>query len=64
MQEEEKALEEEIREKYNLDDIFKNRNRNIYKERQSAKEMRMTIVQEEKWYQKIFNIIKNLFNRK
>ena len=64
LQEEEKALEEEIREKYNLDDIFKNRNRNIYKERQSAKEMRMTIVQEEKWYQKIFNIIKNLFNRK
>ena len=29
----------------------------------SPEEKSMTIVQEEKWYQKIFNIIKNIFKR-
>lgn len=62
-QEVEKALEEEIREKYNPDDIFKNRNRIIPEETQPSEETRMTLVQEEKWYQKIFNLIKNLFHR-
>jgi len=59
----EKALEEEIREKYNPDDIFKNRNRVIPEGTQTSEEARMTVVQEEKWYQKIFNLIKNLFHR-
>lgn len=62
-QEVEKALEEEIREKYNPDDIFKNRNRVIPEGTQTSEEIRMTVVQEEKWYQKIFNLIKNLFHR-
>ena len=62
-QEVEKALEEEIREKYNPDDIFKNKNRVIPEETQTSEETRMTVVQEEKWYQKIFNLIKNLFHR-
>ena len=62
-QEVEKALEEEIREKYNPDDIFKNRNRVVPQEEQPSEETRMTLVQEEKWYQKIFNLIKNLFHR-
>lgn len=62
-QEVEKALEKEIREKYNPDDIFKNRNRVIPEETQTSEETRMTVVQEEKWYQKIFNLIKNLFHR-
>ena len=63
LQEAEKELEEQIREKYNPDDIFKNRNRVIPQEEQPSEETRMTIVQEEKWYKKIFNLIKNLFNR-
>ena len=63
LKEVEKALEEEIREKYNPDDIFKNRNRIIPKETQKSEETRMTVVQEEKWYQKIFNLIKGLFHR-
>lgn len=63
LKEVEKALEEEIREKYNPDDIFKNRNRIIPEETQKSEETRMTVVQEEKWYQKIFNLIKGLFHR-
>lgn len=55
--------EEQLREKYNPDDIFKNRNRVVPQEEQPSEETRMTLVQEEKWYQKIFNLIKNLFHR-
>lgn len=62
LQEVQKALEEEIREKYNPDDIFKNRNRIVPEEIQKSEEIRMTIVQKEKWYKKIFNLIKNLFH--
>lgn len=64
LQEVEKELEEQIREKYNPDDIFKNRNRVVPQEEQPSEETSMTIVQEEKWYQKIFSIIKNLFKIK
>lgn len=64
LQEVEKELEEQIREKYNPDDIFKNRNKIVSQEEQPSEETRMTIVQEEKWYQKIFNLIKGLFRKK
>ena len=62
LQEMQKALEEELREKYNPDDIFKKRTQPI--ENEKVEEKSLTVVQEEKWYQKIFSIIKNLFNRK
>ena len=62
-QEVEKALEEEIREKYNPNDIFKNRNKTISETTQASEDTRITVVQEEKWYQKLFNLIKNLFDR-
>lgn len=55
-------FEKELREKYNPDDIFKNK-KEVRNEEQ-IEEKSLTVVQEEKWYQKIFNIIKNLFNRK
>jgi len=61
LQEMEKALEEELREKYNPDDIFKKRIQPIENEQEEEKSL--TIVQEEKWYKKIFNIIKNIFKR-
>lgn len=51
-----------IREKYNPDDIFKNK-REI-KSEQQTEEKNLTVVQEEKWYKKLFNIIKGLFKRK
>jgi len=62
LQETEKKLEEQIREKYNPDDIFKNRNTIITQGEQPTEETRMTIMQEEKWYKKIFNLIKKLFH--
>lgn len=63
LKENEIKLENKLIEKYNPDDIFKNKNRIIPQEEQQSEETRMTIVQEEKWYQKIFNLIKNLFHR-
>lgn len=61
LQEVQEQIENEIREKYNPDDIFKNRN--VPQEEQPSIETRITVVQEEKWYQKIFNLINNLFHR-
>ena len=63
LQEAEKKIKEQIREKYNSYDIFENRNKIVSKEEQPSKETRMTIVQKERWYQKIFNLIKGLFYR-
>ena len=62
LQEVKKTLEEEIREKYNPDDIFKDRNRIVPEEIQASEETRMTIVQKDKWYKKIFDLIKGLFH--
>ncbi len=51
------------KEKYNPDDIFKKKNE-IQEVIKQNEETRMIVVGEEKWYKKIFNIIKNLFKRK
>lgn len=56
-------LEEEKKSKYNTDNIFNNKNSTIQKEIEQHEETRMTIVQEEKWYQKILNLIKGLFKK-
>ena len=63
LQEVQEQIENEIREKYNPDDIFKNGNKNIdnIPEKQ-IEEKNMIVFQEEKWYKKIFNLIKNLFH--
>lgn len=63
LQEVQKALEDEIRQKYNPDAIFKNRNNIEEQKVQQEEENGLIIVREEKWYKKIFNIIKNLFKR-
>ena len=64
LQEVQKAIEQEIREKYNPDDIFKNKKRNVIEETKHTEEKAsMIVVQEEKWYKKIFNIIKKLFKK-
>ena len=60
-----KAIEKENREKYNPDDIFKNRRQsNTEQIQQSQENNSMIVVKEEKWYQKIFNIIKGIFKIK
>lgn len=53
----------ELREKYNPDNIFKNRNNNIEESNNSFEERSIAIIPQEKWYQKIFNIVKRLFKR-
>lgn len=65
LQEVEKSIEEEIREKYNPDNIFKKKNQNNIEESNNKEEnTSMTVIKEEKWYQKIFNLIKGLFRKK
>ncbi len=54
----EKKYQEGLIEKYNSDDIFKKKKEN------KLEETAITVVQEEKYYQKIFNIIRRLFKRK
>ncbi len=58
-----KEAENEIREKYNPDDVFKNRNnRKIDKNEDLVTETSIAVV-EEKWYEKLFNIVKRIFKR-
>lgn len=62
LQEVQRTIEEEIRKKYNPDDIFKNKRQNIIEEIQSTEEnTSIIVVKEEKWYKKIFNLVKGLF---
>lgn len=56
----EMELEAQIREKYNPDEIFKGRE---YKVAKPQTEQALVPV-EEKWYKKIFNLIKNIFYKK
>lgn len=61
-----KEAEEEIRQKYNPNDIFKKRG--VYQndsttDAQSTTSETELMVVEEKWYRKIFNIIKTIFKR-
>lgn len=55
-------IEKICKERYNPDNLFKNTKRKIPKEIQPSEETRMTIVQEKKWYQKVFNIIKGFLH--
>lgn len=59
-QEVQKALEDEIRQKYNPDDIFKKKVEE--EKKQQNVETRMIVVGE-KWHDKILNLIKKLFKR-
>lgn len=58
-----REAEDEIRKKYNPDDIFKNRNnRKIDKNEDIVTETSIAVI-EERWYEKLFNIIKRIFKR-
>ena len=62
LQEVQQEIENEIRSKYNPDDIFKKKKEDKV-EYKTGEETAIAVVQEEKWYKKIFNIIKGLFHR-
>lgn len=59
-------LDNELKEKYSIDNLFsKNTTDNVNKDDNinNTNEVAMVEYKEEKWYQKIFNIIKGLFHR-
>ena len=58
---EEERIEQELREKYNPDNIFKN-NINTKEDENIVEEKSIAVI-EEKWYKKIFNIIKKIFGK-
>ncbi len=58
-----KEVEDKLREKYNSDNIFKNRNNNsVEKNVNTVEETSITVI-EKKWYKKLFSIIKKLFKK-
>ena len=57
LNENEKNYQQILREKYNPDNLFKNKKQ----EKEEIQETQM-IVQEEKWYKKLINIIKRFLN--
>ena len=58
-----KDAEDEIRKKYNPDYIFKNRNNHkVDKKEDIVTEISIAVV-EEKWYEKLFDIVKRIFKR-
>ena len=60
--ENQKKIENIKREKYNPDNIFKNTKEPIYEKEKHINSI--IAVKEEKWYIKIFKLIKNLLKRK
>ena len=58
----ENLQQEELIKKNNPDDIFKDKNRVVSQKKITCEEIGVDIVQE-KWYQKILTLIKNLFYR-
>ncbi|MBP3255913.1 MAG: hypothetical protein J6M60_05445 [Clostridia bacterium] len=63
--EELKKAEEELREKYSTDKLFKRNNEvNASNKIVETQEKALVEVKEEKWYHKIFNLIKGIFGKK
>lgn len=61
----EENYQAELREKYNPDDIFKNRKIVNVNHTKSENQESVSLIkyEEDKWYEKIFNIIKKIFKR-
>ena len=57
-------LENELREKYNPDNIFRKEEKSEAEKNETSEETNIAILQEEKWYKKILSIIKKLFTKK
>lgn len=61
LQEVQKAIEDEIRQKYNPNDLFKKHNTT---DNQLIEECKSVTIIEEKWYKKLYKLIKSIFKRK
>lgn len=59
-------LEEKKREKYNPENIFKNKQNNFYTQIPEKQEEKLELIEykEQRWYQKIFARILKIFNKK
>lgn len=53
-----------LKAKYNSEDIFKKKKELQKKSMQTVEETKLKVIQEEKWYQKMFYRIKRIFKRK
>ena len=59
-----KEAENELRERYNTDNIFKNKVKtNIDNTTETQENLSLVKYEEDKWYKKIFSIIKRIFKR-
>ena len=54
-----KKIEEELREKYNIDNLFKKKNNQF-----EVEEKRLIVNVQKKWYQKVWDFVNKLFKRK
>ena len=61
--ENDRKSEEETREKYNPDNLFKNKEKNKEQIANNSTETSLIIVKKEKWYKKIFNFIKKFIKK-
>ena len=61
-----KQLTEKKREKYNPENIFKNKQNNFYTQIPEKQEEKLELIEykEQRWYQKIFARILKIFNKK
>ena len=61
--ENDRKSEEETREKYNPDNLFKNKEKNKEQIANNSTETSLIIKKKKKWYKKIFNFIKNFIKK-
>lgn len=61
--ENDRKSEEETREKYNPNNLFKNKEKNKEQIANNSTETSLIIVEKEKWYKKIFNFIKKFIKK-
>ena len=61
--ENDRKSEEETREKYNPDNLFKNKEKNKEQIANNSTETSLIIDKKKKWYKKIFNFIKNFIKK-
>ena len=55
--------QKELEEKYDIDNIFKSRKDNAREQLENAEEKALIVVEEKKWYTKLFELIKKFFNK-
>ena len=61
--ENDRKSEEETREKYNPNNLFKNKEKNKEQIANNSTETSLNIIKKEKWYKKIFNFIKKFIKK-